>query len=515
MRVPLLVVALLSFYSTVDAGEESRLYVGDFSAYDRRDSLPIRRNNRRLKKTKETGVERRYTGQGKRDRAKSQPSDVKTPAPTPHPTLVSSVTVESGPSGDSRPSPVKGSPPASYPSDDRLPSRKYRSGKKHKRDKLKKGDKGGGKKSSNRSRPGKGKGKGRGNGDDGGDKGGGGKPPTMPDCSLGVSDGLVEVIPEVISYFPKRCCNFQGPVAVYVTHAQFSSDRAESGFDSFWELVLLQIELTSKQDNVCYTMTGYDPEASSRSLADILTDTIVLASSFPDVIAMMVTDPTDSMELLNEVRFISNDRSLPSIGVFNAGYSNVVVESLVSGQERLPFIGFLSDADFGTEAAKFTLNLLNGVPAKPLCFNGRPDLSFVGERCAAYYTELTSDQVDPGFGISCSVNSKVEDILNLLVTAQANAVFSHVDCCATVARAAAMAKAMGQSILAVGCQDEDTSNGLIDFVTTQPLLLQGYSPATWANFPVQQSMAGNDGREQQYFPSLTSVVNTAIFTVSA
>lgn len=60
------------------------------------------------------------------------------------------------------------------------------------------------------------------------------------------------------------------------------------------------------------------------------------------------------------VRSISNDPTLPVIAVFNAGYSNVIVDSIVTGERRLPYIGSIDEAEYGTSAATMTKELLNG-----------------------------------------------------------------------------------------------------------------------------------------------------------
>ena len=81
-----------------------------------------------------------------------------------------------------------------------------------------------------------------------------------------------------------------------------------------------------------------------------------------------------------------------------------------------------------------------------------------------------------------------------------------------MAQAADRARLLGRSIV-VGCMDEDTSGGLVDFVTAQPVDLQAYSSSSWVNFPVIQSIEEEDGRGEQFFPSLESLVNTAIFNL--
>ncbi|GAX16372.1 hypothetical protein FisN_27Lh084 [Fistulifera solaris] len=370
-----------------------------------------------------------------------------------------------------------------------------------------------------------GKGKGKGKGNDGGGGGGGGnrddddvledddlvnddEVTSEPGCRSAVANAILDIVPEVITVNPPACCNYEGPIGVYVTHALPSNDTT-SGLEPFWDAIYTQIATTSEQSDACFVMTGYEP--SARSPSDILTDVTVLASSLQDVVAMMVSDPTSEQQLINEIRFITKDPALPSIGVFNAGYNNIVTESLVSGELLIPYVGVTNDADFGVMAAKFTKDALDGKEIKPLCFNGRTDLEFIGERCVAYYSELGEDSVRPIIGVSCAEDSPVEELFNILVEEEANAVYSTNNCCTAVAAAVTMARSMGQSIVTVGCQEADTTGGQIDFVTAQPVQIQGHTPASWVNFPVLQAQSGQRGR--QFFPSLDSIVHTDIFTI--
>jgi hypothetical protein len=375
--------------------------------------------------------------------------------------------------------------------------RKKRSRKgSNKGGKLVKAKKSGGK----MQRPdGKGKGKGKGKG-------------VRPSngCMSAVAEDIVDVVPEVITQNPSRCCDTAEPTSVFVTHAQ-RSDETASGFEPFWDRFYQIISETSEVAGVCFVMTGVDQTIAERGLSEILVDANDIVSNLHDVPAMMSTDPTDSVVLLQKIRSISNNPALASIGVFNAGFANLLIESIVSGMDRLPFVGLLDDTDFGASAGKLTLDLLGDSVARPLCFNARPDLPFIGDRCAAYYNAITFDPIDPPTGEICSADSMVEDILARIVDTGANAVWSHVDCCSTVAQAAELARRVDGRTVVVGCQDKDTTGGMINFVTAQPIELQAYSSSTWVNFPVIQAQQGKDGRGEQYFPSLSSLVNTAVF----
>jgi hypothetical protein len=365
------------------------------------------------------------------------------------------------------------------------------------------------------SKKGKGKGgsgKGKGKGTMGKSKKGKSKGKGSSSCASPVAAAILASVDEVTTQNPDRCCMYSGPTAVYVTHAL--PGDTDSGFEEFWDQIYNEIDRASFPVYVCFVMTGVTSAVDSfEKLTKVMMEVNDVVSALDVVPAMMVADPTDSVELINQIRSISNDAALPSIGVFNAGYDNIIIESIVSGQGRLPFVGYLEDADYGTKAGRISLELLGGVPAKPLCFNARLGVvDSIGERCAAYYDEITDQPVDPAFGIGCSTETAAGEIFALLVEQDTNAVWSHVDCCAAVADAADMMRRMNRNII-VGCMDEDTSGGKIEFVTAQPIQLQGYSTSTWANFPVIQAREGNDGRAEQFFPSLQSLVNTAIFNI--
>jgi hypothetical protein len=177
----------------------------------------------------------------------------------------------------------------------------------------------------------------------------------------------------------------------------------------------------------------------------VLTQTVKLVSEITNVAAMMVTDPTGNFDLIPEIRRISDSTVLPSIGVFNAGYNNIIIESIVSDR-----VGYLNDDDYGKEAANITLDILEGVTAKPLCFNARPGLGFTGERCAAYYNEITANVINPVTGVACSANSAVSEIVALLNKGGGvNAVWAPMDCCAVVAEAASTVRNKTQQTIVV------------------------------------------------------------------
>jgi hypothetical protein len=376
------------------------------------------------------------------------------------------------------------------------PKRTKRSSKKHssKGGKLVKSMKGSGKK----SKRGKGKGKGKG-------------APPLRGCTSPVADAIVEGVPEVITRTPKECCGFKGPTAVFVTHAQRDADT-RTGFEPFWDDFYQELVKASRMAHVCFVMTGYDQDNAEIGLSEILIDVNTVASNLAAVPVIMTTDPTTDVNLLNLIREISDNAALPSIGIFNTGYGNILIESIVSGMKRLPFVGLADDADYGTEAGRLAVDLLGDMAAVPLCFNARPDLLFVAERCAAFYGAITFGPIDPApGGVICSADSLLEDILNQIVDSGANALFSHIDCCSAVAKAAEMASEINGREIVVGCSDEDPTGGKIDFVTALPIELQAYQSSSWANLPVIQSQLGKDGRGEQYFPSLASLINTDVF----
>ena len=260
-------------------------------------------------------------------------------------------------------------------------------------------------------------------------------------------------------------------------------------------------------------MTGYDPSIHrGRNLSEVLINVNQVVSGITSVPAMMSTDPTTGISLMQEIRYISESPGLPSIGVFNAGYQNIVLETLLTGQKALPYVGYLTEETYGTSAAEATLQLLDNTPPKPLCLNARVDtVPLVGRRCAQYYTELKAGDTSPLVGRPCSSNSTVSQISQLIAESSANAVWSHGDCCLVLGQAVEQARQQQGQLIVAGCMDEDTGGTSIDFVTKQPQTLQAYSTSAWTNLPVIQQRRGNDGRGAKYFPSLSSLVNTAIY----
>lgn len=207
---------------------------------------------------------------------------------------------------------------------------------------------------------------------------------------------------------------------------------------------------------------------------------------------MMVTDPTSSGTLMELVRSISNDATLPAIAVFNAGYSNVIVDSIVTGERRLPYIGSIDEADYGKSAATMTKELLNGATPVPMCFQASEDQ----QRCYSYYAGLAVPD-SPPFPCSSSSTSIAYDI-----PSSVNAILAPAACCAAVIGAA-------RDDIVIGCQDQDVMDGLA-FVTQQPVALQAATAATWSNFVVQYGMAG-----AQSFPGLQTLVATDVYSILA
>lgn len=386
---------------------------------------------------------------------------------------------------------------------------------------------------------GKGKGKGKGKGGVADDdaviynddyyNGGG----NMGPCAIHTAIQISTAVPEIITRNPISCCYSTNTevVAVYITHA-LPSKYTTSGFEPFWDQIYSEIERTSRAQHVCFVMTGLNGipttnEDDRRSIEQILFDTIGYTSELPNVAAIMTTDPTtENTNLMDEVRRIYNNPRLPSIGVFNAGYNNIIIESIVQNEGRLPYIGYLDDVEYGRQAGRVTLDLLNGtaaIPPVPLCFNARIGvIDALGDRCAAYYNELSSTEVvavPDEIGVPCRPNSTMMDLTTLLsdtTRGSINAVWAPLECCLSVTNAveALLQQSSSSRRIIVGCQDDDPTNGRINFYTAQPIALQGYMTASWANFPVLQQQSApnvNDPKEPQYFPALQSLVHTAIY----
>jgi hypothetical protein len=322
---------------------------------------------------------------------------------------------------------------------------------------------------------------------------------------------ISNAVPEVVTRNPASCCNKDDSQAVYITHALIE-EGTPSGFELFWDEMYKEIALDSDQTGACFVMTGIDMSVSDRSLDEILLATNQFVRKLPKVVSMMSTDPSGDVGLVTEIRSIWNDPMAPSIGVFNAGYDNIIVDSILNAKGRLPYVGCLEEASYGTMAAKISLDLLDGAPAKPLCFNARVGLlDSIGERCSAYYSEISSQAVEPEIGVCCNANSTAAELYFAIVAQNANAILSQLDCCTAVADAVERAQKDDGRTIVVGCMDDDTSGGRVNFVTAQPIALQAYAASSWANFPVIQAQKGHDGREEKYFPYLQSLVHTAIF----
>jgi hypothetical protein len=249
-------------------------------------------------------------------------------------------------------------------------------------------------------------------------------------------------------------------------------------------------------------------------MVEVLSETNVLSAVVEEVQAIMATDPTMGTDLANLFRLIEQTKETPSIGVFNAGYENLMAEMVVTGQERLPYIGYTDDWKFGSEAGTMTLALLpRDIPVKPICFNARPDLAFVGQRCAQYYQTVTNKPPFNDSGVTCSGDSNVQAVADLLRQGEINAVYTHGDCCAVVGQAIQMLRAEDASrTIVAGCMDEDTSNGGINFITTQPIELQAVQAYSWTTLPVIQTDVGGDGETEQFFLSERTLIDTAIFS---
>jgi len=335
-------------------------------------------------------------------------------------------------------------------------------------------------------------------------------PSTSGNCQNIVAAPILDAVPEIFAQTPERCCDFDGPTAAIITHA-FQDPETSSMFEPFWDQIYQVLARTSGGAGVCFFMTGID-STSSRLISEIMIDVLEAARISADIPSIMSTDPTSNTDLIETIRSIADDPLQPSIGVFNAGYANIIVESILSGNEALPFVGYRDESEYGIEAGQATLQLLNGTQATPLCFNARVGvLDFIGQRCAAYYATVSSQPIVPEEGRSCSADSTPLELMDIILGSGANAVWSHVDCCAAMGEAVEMARQAGFSIVS-GCQDFDEGGAQgVDFVTAQPIDLQGYHASTWSNFPVVQEMAGMDGKMSQYFPASASLINTAIY----
>ena len=330
-------------------------------------------------------------------------------------------------------------------------------------------------------------------------------------CKNEFADIILDNVPEAIANLPRSCCGFDGPTAILVTHATKGSGT-KSGFDPVWDKFYHEFFEASQISGTCFIMTGYDSEKDTdRTLSEILIDINTVASEISAVPAIMTTDPTSNFMLIEAVRSISERSDGPSIGVFNAGYTNIVVESLVSGKDRLQFIGNSDDRDYGTLAATAALELLESDAAVPLCLNAQSDIPIFALRCSAFYEGITTQSIEPMEGVGCDSSTDPTLLANIIKGSDINALFSHNECCAGAAQAVEIAReATGRNIV-IGCMDVDASNGKVDFVTRQPLELQAFQTYSFAILPVNQALQGENGRNEQFFPSLSTLVHITVF----
>ena len=334
--------------------------------------------------------------------------------------------------------------------------------------------------------------------------------PVVGVCSSAQSDYVLSRVPEAIARNPNRCCDYDGPVFSIITHA-LPDRNTDSGFESFWNAIYVDIDEAATKRGLCFFMTGVDPAVDSgRNVSEILINVNEVVSGISSVSAIMTTDPTDTPDLMKSVRSIFDNPGLPSIGVFNSGYDNVVVESLLTGEDRLPYVGSTTEDSYGKLAATATLRALNNVPPVAICLSDGHNATAI--KCKDFYSGLKASP--PGNksdeGAICSSETTDAEILSLVAATNANVLWAHQDCCE--AAAAASNNSTGR-ILVVGCMDVDPVDYRLDFITTQPTRLQAQATSSWASFPVIQELKGRDGREPQYFPSLKSLIRTAIQNV--
>jgi hypothetical protein len=341
------------------------------------------------------------------------------------------------------------------------------------------------------------------------------QPPTrMPkpgECRSLETKSLLRQVPQAIAMNPSRCCNFDGPVFAIITHAQPDTDSG-SGFESFWNSIYYEIEAASKKTNTCFFMTGIDlSNGRGSTVSEIFINVNQIISEMDSVPSMMTTDPTDSIHLLSTVRSISNNPDMPSIGIFNSGYENVIVESLRSDDLRLPYIGSTSEQIYGQKGASATLNLLDNVPPAPLCLVPQNSLN---TRCHTFYSNLglSLSEEKSLDGLHCNLRTTGDDILSYVIENDANSVWAHQECCEAAMIAADTARRLGRMTV-IGCMDVSPRDFQVDFVTTQSITLQAHAVHAWASFPVIQEMKGRDGRQSEYFPSLRSLINIVIHNI--
>eukprot|EP00523_Entomoneis_sp_CCMP467_P006943 CAMPEP_0168732776 /NCGR_PEP_ID=MMETSP0724-20121128/7941_1 /TAXON_ID=265536 /ORGANISM="Amphiprora sp., Strain CCMP467" /LENGTH=407 /DNA_ID=CAMNT_0008779797 /DNA_START=40 /DNA_END=1263 /DNA_ORIENTATION=- len=341
-------------------------------------------------------------------------------------------------------------------------------------------------------------------------------------CTNSLARAITDAAPEAIAVVSEECCDSadEGPQSVFVTHAQ-TSDETTSGLEPFWDNEFHVVNTNSQVYGICVVMTGVDQNSGTgRSLDQVLLDILETAAENPWVAAIVNTDVTQSLDVVNLKRHIFESENLPWIGSYENGYGNIVEESSLSGKDQLPFVGFLSNTEFGKVGAEGTLQLLNGAEVmEPVCFNHRPDLDIVNTRCRAYYESLGAGNWDITDGITCSAASTAQQLYDELGPST-NVILANVDCCVASAGAAQLAREQQGRTVVVGCIDlsddalAQLAAGTIQFITTPPIALGAYLVTTWTVPPVTQATSYPYNKKAPgLFPSTGTVVKTGIYNV--
>lgn len=327
-------------------------------------------------------------------------------------------------------------------------------------------------------------------------------------CTSNVVDIIVNSVTGAIAKTPARCCNYRGPTAVFVTHGSLDATTT-SGFEPFWHTMYSNFVEIAESNNVCFVMTGYNSQAGS-SIDVTMRSVLSIASLTEQVPVIMLTDPTGNENLVEQARKTLQSSSPPLVGVFNTGFENVVAESLVSGLDRIPYIGITNEGAYGELAASAAKSLLPNDKIFPICLNSHPEMRSMQQRCESFSDTFPAAQVanDTRMGIPCTDTADVNIVANFLNVNNINAIFAHEECCMIASRAAEQLRATRNVV--VGCMDKDSTGGKVNFITKQAVGIQAWNAFAFTNLPLQMALM-SEPTLKPLFPSLSTQVSVEVF----
>ena len=313
-------------------------------------------------------------------------------------------------------------------------------------------------------------------------------------CYSAPARNLLEIVPDAIVRNPSRCCDHTGSIAAYVTHSAPGT--------TFWEEAYSSILAQSDVSSSCFIFTGVNEAAAVSSDRDqTILDVVLTVSSLPQVVTLMVVDTTSSSSLASSLRYMHEQQHQqhivsPLVGVWHAGYDNILLESITKGAGVLPYVGVASSdaaAVFGSTAAQLSLAVL-GNDASSLCV--ATSLTSAPSECSHWYAGRNASIATPIAVCDAEWSLPV-------VEGAVDVIWATRGCCQRVVDAIEE----GSPTL-VGCHTDEAGANSAHFSLRQPVAFQASTVAAWANAAVVASQRGGSGRYA--FPALGTVVATGL-----